>query len=193
MFFGQQNPIPWLCINLEKSCFLFCGPSILYCPASFHFCPEQLMYIYVRRQICCICSIFFLLLQSSKNWVTQVQMQLDHREAILFSTTFSTVVLRNRPSSLPFLLRNSCSYLFSSDVVPLVELPQSKSGTVWSGRNVNVFPWGQLSVGIWILENLNVMSLWNHSSSLLSFSFLELSHGRQPWLFSLTLVPFYLD
>lgn len=63
-------------------------------------------------------------------------------------------------------------------------LPQNKSGAVWSGRNVNVFPRDTLSIGICVMENLNVMSPLNHGS--FSFSFLEHLIGD-----SFTLVHFY--
>lgn len=105
---------------------------------------------------------------------------------------FSAVVLKTRLFSLPCLLRNSCSYLFSCDVVSLVELPQSKSGTVRSGRNVNVFPWGLVISGICLLGNLNVRSPL-HQGSFFSPPSRSRSQEIASWLNPVTLELFHLD
>lgn len=80
---------------------------------------------------------------------------------------FSAVVLKTRLFSLPRLLRNSCSCLFSCDVVSLVELPQSKSGTA-ERKECKCFPLG--TGGQWYLSPGKFECKVTFASGLLLFT-----------------------
>lgn len=72
-------------------------------------------------------------------------MWLDFNEGILLAQLFPQLCWKT--GYFPFHSSSEivAHYLFpSSDVGPCMELPQSKSRTVWRGRNVNVFPWGHI-------------------------------------------------
>jgi len=125
----------------------------------------------VRWQIFCMCSIF-LLLWSSKYRVTQVQMQLNYSEAILFSTTFFWSCVENQTifPSIPPPKQLLISFLFwrgstcgaaSKQIWDCVERKECKCY-----RNPGD------SVGICLLGNLNVMSPL-HQGSFFSSPFPE--------------------